>query len=80
MIGGICTFNCAKGLYKTPINQCEKCDSNCASCENNAKNCTACVSGFALNGTCVKNCPLNYFAKNGKEAIFEAEDDLYDYK
>ena len=30
MIGGVCTFNCAKGLYKTAINQCEKCDSQCA--------------------------------------------------
>jgi hypothetical protein len=65
MIGGICTFNCAKGLYKTPINQCVACDSTCATCDVVAKNCTSCASGFALNGTCVKTCPLNYFGLNG---------------
>lgn len=66
MIGGICTFNCARGLFKTPINQCERCDSTCATCENVARNCTSCVSGFALNGTCVRTCPLNFFAKSGR--------------
>lgn len=65
MIGGICTFNCARGLYKTPINQCVNCDSTCATCDVVAKNCTSCVSGFALNGICVKNCPLNYFGDKG---------------
>lgn len=65
MIGGICTFNCAKGLYKTPINSCVACDSSCASCDVTAKNCTSCVSGFSLNGTCVKACPTNYFGKDG---------------
>lgn len=66
MIGGICTFNCAKGLYKTPINSCVACDSTCASCDTNAKNCTSCVSGFALNGSCVKACPTNFFGLNGQ--------------
>lgn len=61
MIAGICTFNCARGLYKTPVNTCLACDATCASCENHPKNCTSCVTGFSLNGTCVKACPINYF-------------------
>jgi len=65
MIGGICTFNCAKGLYKTAINKCEACSSVCLTCETNPNNCTSCVSGYSVNGTCVKNCPLNYFAIAG---------------
>jgi hypothetical protein len=32
MVGGICTFQCAKGLYKTAMNRCESCDSRCATC------------------------------------------------
>jgi len=55
MIGGVCTFNCAKGLYKTPINQCVLCDLNCLICDVNPKNCTLCAvgKGFAYNGQCV---------------------------
>lgn len=65
MIGGICTFNCARGLYKTPVNQCANCDATCATCDVVPRNCTSCVTGFALNGTCVRNCPLNFFGKDG---------------
>lgn len=65
MIGGICSFNCARGLFKTAINQCANCSSVCSSCEGNANNCTSCVSGFAVNGTCQRNCPLNFFARDG---------------
>ena len=63
MIGGVCTFNCAKGLYKTPINQCASCDSNCLTCDVNPKNCTSCPAGkgFAHNGQCVQICPVNFF-------------------
>ena len=63
MIGGVCTFNCAKGLYKTPINTCIACDSNCLTCEINPKNCTSCPTGkgFAYNGLCVQTCPTNFF-------------------
>jgi len=65
MIGGICTFNCAKGLYKTNVNTCLPCDSTCVSCDSNPKNCTSCLTGAAYNGTCVKNCPINFLAVNG---------------
>lgn len=68
MIGGICTFNCAKGLYKTTMNQCANCDPTCATCEGNPKNCTTCAPsfGFANNGVCVASCPVNYLAIDGQ--------------
>ena len=53
MIGGICTFQCAAGLYKTPINECKKCDSTCKTCDTHPKNCTTCVQGFSQKGVCV---------------------------
>ena len=68
MIGGICTFNCAKGLYKTAMNQCEKCDSRCATCEGVPSNCTTCKPeyGYALEGVCQKKCPSNYLSIDGE--------------
>ena len=68
MIGGICTFNCAKGLYKTPINECKACDVTCATCEGNPKNCTTCAGsyGYALNGVCQTKCPIDYLAIEGQ--------------
>ena len=70
MIGGVCTFNCAKGLYKTPINQCSACDSTCLTCDVNPKNCTSCPvgKGFALNGLCVQKCPVNFYGDNSTGA------------
>lgn len=61
MIGGICTFNCANGLYKTVMNQCEACDSRCATCVSHPSNCTTCKPqyGYASKGLCVAVCPTN---------------------
>ena len=65
MIGGICTFNCAAGLYKTPINECKACDSTCKTCNTHPKNCTSCVSGHSHKGVCVQNCPKNFLGLDG---------------
>jgi hypothetical protein len=68
MIGGICTFNCANGLYKTAMNTCQSCDVKCLTCDSNAANCTACKTGYgyALNGVCVQTCPTNYLSIDGQ--------------
>lgn len=65
MIGGICTFNCAAGLYKTNINKCERCDSSCATCEVVPQNCTTCSPGFAHKGRCVSPCPFGFVGLEG---------------
>jgi hypothetical protein len=68
MIGGICTFNCANGLYKTAMNQCEQCDVTCATCVGNPKNCSTCATsyGYSMNGVCMTACPVNYLAIDGQ--------------
>ena len=68
MIGGVCTFNCANGLYKTAMNECKACASQCATCSGNPNNCTTCKStfGFSHQGSCVKQCPVNYLAIDGE--------------
>ena len=67
MIGGICTFKCANGLYKTAMNECKACDSRCATCEKHPSNCTTCKPefGYAMKGVCVKNCPSNFLGIDG---------------
>ena len=67
MIAGVCTFKCKNGLYKTAMNDCQSCDSRCATCESHPSNCTKCHTqyGYAMNGVCTQTCPSNYLGLDG---------------
>lgn len=67
-----CSLSCPTGQYinQDVPNVCAYCDPSCISCSITSTNCTvnACKTGFfyyALNSSCIKTCPNNYFAGSG---------------
>ncbi|KAL4474863.1 hypothetical protein ABPG74_001559 [Tetrahymena malaccensis] len=69
-----CVESCPQNFYyQYNTQRCVECSSNCKQCDKQENNCISCPSGLFFfqdqisgRGTCMQNCPSQYFGSEGK--------------
>ena len=74
----ICDTSCPDGelISGTTPNACEFCDPGCLTCVGTSTNCTinACQAGdfyYAVNSSCLRTCPDNYYANSTQQECIQ---------